>query len=169
MRNEQKRTHFRHFLSVCHFYFFDFWDEAIHQHCHPAQVQLWGRTTPDPDRQRGGRAGEREDWEAHHEEHPWRAQPLHFRQCMFTPKIRMHSTIVLQEVNKKIENVYSKFKHMLLKRDDTSKNAMTSILTKWVHDFFRKKSHSCCHVNLSLFTVFHQLVVSGEAGMWIHW
>ena len=35
-----------------------------------------------------------------------------------------------QEVNKKIENVYSKFKHMLLKRDDTSKNAMTSILTK---------------------------------------
>ena len=35
-----------------------------------------------------------------------------------------------QEVNKKIENVYSKFKHMLLKRDDTSKNAMTAILTK---------------------------------------
>jgi len=34
------------------------------------------------------------------------------------------------EVNKKIENVYSKFKHMLLKRDDTSKNAMTAILTK---------------------------------------
>merc|ERR550534_1734209 len=43
------------------------------------------------------------------------------------------------EVNKKIENVYSKFKHMLLKRDDTSKNAMTSILTKRVHEFFRKK------------------------------
>ena len=38
--------------------------------------------------------------------------------------------ILYQEVNKKIENVYSKFKHMLLKRDDTSKNAMTAILTK---------------------------------------
>ena len=39
-------------------------------------------------------------------------------------------SILYQEVNKKIENVYSKFKHMLLKRDDTSKNAMTAILTK---------------------------------------
>merc|ERR1719278_1732392 len=42
------------------------------------------------------------------------------------------------EVNKKIENVYSKFKHMLLKRDDTSKNAMTAILTK-VNDMLAEK------------------------------
>merc|ERR1712115_668844 len=35
-----------------------------------------------------------------------------------------------QEVNKKIENVYSKFKLMLLKRDDTSKAALTNTLVK---------------------------------------
>ena len=38
----------------------------------------------------------------------------------------------LQEVNKKIENVYSKFKLMLLKRDDNSKTALTNTLVKWV-------------------------------------
>merc|ERR1719410_2234204 len=35
-----------------------------------------------------------------------------------------------QEVNKKIENLYSKFKLMLLKRDDTSKAALTKTLEK---------------------------------------
>merc|ERR1712141_44791 len=35
-----------------------------------------------------------------------------------------------QEVNKKIENVYSKFKLMLLKRDDLSKKALTNTLIK---------------------------------------
>jgi len=35
-----------------------------------------------------------------------------------------------QEVNKKIENVYSKFKLMLLKRDDMSKKALTNTLVK---------------------------------------
>jgi hypothetical protein len=35
-----------------------------------------------------------------------------------------------QEVSKKIENVYSKFKHMLMKRDAASVNSMTAILTK---------------------------------------
>jgi len=35
-----------------------------------------------------------------------------------------------QEVNKKIENVYSKFKLMLLKRDDVSKTALTNTLVK---------------------------------------
>ena len=50
----------------------------------------------------------------------------------------------LQEVNKKIENVYSKFKHMLLKRDDTSKNAMTSILTKLVDEVLLSTS-LCLH------------------------
>ena len=54
--------------------------------CVNDQVQLRGGPTTHPDRQRGGGAREREDREAHHEEHPWRAQPLHFRQCMFTPK-----------------------------------------------------------------------------------
>ena len=37
---------------------------------------------------------------------------------------------ILQEVNKKIENLYSKFKLMLLKRDDTSKAALTKTLEK---------------------------------------
>ena len=35
-------------------------------------------------------------------------------------------------MSKKIENVYSKFKLMLLKRDDASKRALTNILTKYV-------------------------------------
>ena len=35
-----------------------------------------------------------------------------------------------QEVNKTIENVYSKFKLMLLKRDDLSKKTLTSTLMK---------------------------------------
>jgi len=35
-----------------------------------------------------------------------------------------------QEVAKKIENVYSKLKHMLMKRDEASKQAMTNILVK---------------------------------------
>merc|ERR1712088_805367 len=35
-----------------------------------------------------------------------------------------------QEVNKKIENVYSKFKLMLLKRDEVSKKALTNTLIK---------------------------------------
>ena len=39
---------------------------------------------------------------------------------------------ILQEVNKKIENLYSKFKLMLLKRDDASKAALTKTLEKWV-------------------------------------
>jgi len=43
-----------------------------------------------------------------------------------------------QEVNKKIEDVYSKFKHMLMKRDDFSKNAMTNILRK-VNDMLKEK------------------------------
>merc|ERR1711909_30722 len=44
-----------------------------------------------------------------------------------------------QEVSKKIENVYSKFKHMLMKRDDMSKKAMTSILKK-VNDMLEEKT-----------------------------
>jgi len=43
-----------------------------------------------------------------------------------------------QEVSKKIENVYSKFKHMLMKRDDASTRAMTNILTK-VSDMLEEK------------------------------
>merc|ERR1712183_382876 len=35
-----------------------------------------------------------------------------------------------QEANKKIENVYSKFKLMLLKRDEVSKKALTNTLIK---------------------------------------
>merc|ERR1719317_407420 len=35
-----------------------------------------------------------------------------------------------QEVSKKIENVYSKFKHMLMKRDDVSKNNLTTTLVR---------------------------------------
>jgi len=35
-----------------------------------------------------------------------------------------------QEVSRKIENVYSRFKHMLMKRDDASVRAMTAVLTK---------------------------------------
>merc|ERR1712156_944934 len=42
------------------------------------------------------------------------------------------------EVNKKIENVYSKFKHMLLKRDDTSKKALTNTLIK-IDDMLAEK------------------------------
>jgi len=44
-----------------------------------------------------------------------------------------------QEVSKKIENVYSKFKLMLLKRDDASKRALTNILTK-VNDMLAEKT-----------------------------
>ena len=36
----------------------------------------------------------------------------------------------LQEVSKKIENVYSKFKHMLMKRDEVSKNTLTNTLIR---------------------------------------
>ena len=36
-----------------------------------------------------------------------------------------------QEVSKKIENVYSKFKHMLMKRDEVSKNNLTTTLVRW--------------------------------------
>jgi len=43
-----------------------------------------------------------------------------------------------QEVSKKIENVYSKFKHMLMKNDELSKKAMTAILTK-VNDLLEEK------------------------------
>ena len=39
-------------------------------------------------------------------------------------------TLHSQEVNKKIENVYSKFKLMLLKRDEVSKKALTNTLIK---------------------------------------
>jgi len=35
-----------------------------------------------------------------------------------------------QDVVKKIENVYSKFKHMLLKRDEVSKNALTAVMER---------------------------------------
>lgn len=35
-----------------------------------------------------------------------------------------------QEVSKKIENLYSKFKHMLMKRDETSKNNLTNTLMR---------------------------------------
>merc|ERR1712098_638492 len=35
-----------------------------------------------------------------------------------------------QEVSKKIENVYSKFKHMLMKRDEVSKNNLTTTLVR---------------------------------------
>ena len=50
--------------------------------------------------------------------HPRHLYPLsQLRQCS-------------QEVNKKIENVYSKFKLMLLKRDDMSKKALTNTLVK---------------------------------------
>ena len=35
-----------------------------------------------------------------------------------------------QDVVKKIENVYSKFKHMLLKRDEASKNALTAVMER---------------------------------------
>jgi len=35
-----------------------------------------------------------------------------------------------QEVTRKVENVYSKFKHMLIKRDDASKRSLTSMLAK---------------------------------------
>merc|ERR1712004_689873 len=43
------------------------------------------------------------------------------------------------EVAKRIENVYSKFKHMLLKRDDTSKNAMITLLQR-INDTLAAKS-----------------------------
>lgn len=43
-----------------------------------------------------------------------------------------------QEVSKKIENVYSKFKHMLMKRDAASVNSMTAILTK-INDLLASK------------------------------
>ncbi len=59
---------------------------------------------------------------------------LHFSRSLFSfyflsslVKIFWHC---IQEVSKKIENVYSKFKHMLMKRDVASVNAMTAILTK---------------------------------------
>ena len=34
-------------------------------------------------------------------------------------------------MSKKIENVYSKFKHMLMKRDEVSKNNLTTTLVRW--------------------------------------
>ena len=43
------------------------------------QVELRGSPAADLDRQRGGGAREREDREAHHEEHPGWTQPLHLR------------------------------------------------------------------------------------------
>merc|ERR1719234_2168255 len=53
------------------------------------------------------------------------------------PPILIDNGVAVLE-NEKIERVYSKFKHMLLKRDDTSKNAMTTILTK-VNDMLAEK------------------------------
>ena len=36
-------------------------------------------------------------------------------------------------MSKKIENVYSKFKHMLMKRDEVSKNNLTTTLVRYTH------------------------------------
>ena len=36
----------------------------------------------------------------------------------------------IQGVNKTIENVYSKFKHMLMKRDEASAKNLTAVLIK---------------------------------------
>merc|ERR1711936_1398388 len=71
------------------------------------------------------------------------------------------------EVNKKIENVYSKFKHMLLKRDDTSKNAMTAILTK-VNDMLAEKGsrfltgETLCCFDCELMPKLQHVRVSGQ-------
>ena len=93
-----------------------------------------GSAASNPDRQWCGSPGEWPHWETHHEEDTWRTQPF----CSWSgdSKFFMMTHWVnvwwLQEVNKKIENVYSKFKLMLLKRDDNSKTALTNTLVKWV-------------------------------------
>ena len=51
--------------------------------------------------------------------------------CSVSPTTQLINISCGQEVSKKIENVYSKFKHMLMKRDEVSKNNLTTTLVRW--------------------------------------
>ena len=51
--------------------------------------------------------------------------------CSLSPTTQLINISCGQEVSKKIENVYSKFKHMLMKRDEVSKNNLTTTLVRW--------------------------------------